>query len=413
MGKIKSPVMLDKTGKDLVDALHRQNLLLNIIAGGSIETTLSIEELGRIARTGNANKVLNVGDQIILPWTDKASNITYQVPHDIVHFGNATLRSGEQVPAIFLQWHYATPFGVQFDAREAMYVVPAGGLAAGTYTFNVPSAWNKILAGDYQFTTTVAHTEGQHFVLREAYVDVNAGLTGGYIDVYADGSSTTVIASYQISSGNSGTSLGQFKAAGDTNLWSMHAACYGYNRWAKSAIRQWLNSGANPEAWWASQHTYDRRPSELSTKHGFMSGYDEEFLKILSNVKVDTALNTVTDDSVEEDHLETTYDKFFLPALVNMHINPQLAGEGDIFDYWLTASQSSSPLAQGGTYPHMRTFAIENHTSPQFVRLRSASRGSALSAWGVYSSGVVNYIGAAVSYRCAPVCAVTGIPDIT
>lgn len=413
MSKIKAPMMLDKTGKDIVDALHRQNLLLNIIAGGSIETVLSIEELGRIARTGNADKVMNVGDQIILPWTDKASNITYQVPHDIVHFGNATLRSGEQVPAIFLQWHYSTPFGVQFDAREAMYVVPAGGLAAGTYTFNVPTAWSKILAGDYQFTTTAAHTEGQHFVLREAYVDVNTGLTGGYIDVYADGSSTTVIASYQISSGSSGTSLGDFKAAGDTNLWSMQAACYGYNRWSKSAIRQWLNSGANPEAWWASQHTYDRRPSELATKYGFMSGYDEEFLKILSNVKVDTALNTVTDDNIEDDDLETTYDKFFLPALVNMHINPQLAGEGDIFDYWLTASQSSSPLAQGGTYPHMRTFAIENHTSPQLVRLRSAHRGNASNTWNVNSSGRVNNGNATYSNRCAPVCAVTGIPDIT
>ena len=412
MSKIKAPVMLDKTGKDLVDALHRQNLLLNIIAGGSIETVLSIEELGRIARTGNANKVLNVGDQIILPWIDKASNITYQVPHDIVHFGNATLRSGEQVPAIFLQWHYATPFGVQFDAREAFYVVPAGGMAAGTYHFNVSTAYGQAATGNYQFSVSSALPEGTLLVFTTNYYE--SGLVNATIEAYASGIATSSIASMTVTSGSGGTDLGAFVAAGSTNLHSIQSSCWGYNRWAQSAIRQWLNSAAAPENWWTSQNSYDRRPSELATKHGFMSGYDEEFLKILSNVKVDTALNTVTDDSVEEDHLETTYDKFFLPALVNMHINPQLAGAGDVFDYWLTASQSSSPLAQGGTYPHMRTFAIENHTSPQVVRLRSAGRGVADSAWVVNSSGIVGSgSGAAGSSRCAPVCAVTGIPDIT
>ena len=407
MSKVKKPVILDDTGKEIVDVLHRQNLLLDVLANAAIESASSLKEIHNIVRSGNAAKVFNIGDQIIVPWTDKAANRTYQVPLDVVAFGNVDVMHASSIPAMFLQWHYCTPFGVQFDAKEAMYAVPAEGLAIGTYHFNVPTAWSKILVGDYQFTTTQAHTEGQQFVLRSAYVDIEGGLTNGYIDVYANGQSTEVIASYKITTGNAGTDLGAFKAAGDTNLWSMQCANYGYNRWSKSGIRQWLNSAAGIDAWWTQQGVYDRAPSELKTKHGFMSGFEDDFLEILQPIKVTTALNTVTDTGIEEDNLEDTFDTFFLPALVNENINPQLAGEGSTFDYWKKVSQSSTPLAQYGTYPQMRTYGIDNINTPQNVRLRSAIRGNAHHTWLVTSSGYVsNGYGATYSHRCAPVCAV-------
>jgi hypothetical protein len=401
MSKIKKPIVTDDTAKQIVDKLHTQNLLLNVIADSAIETAGSLDEIHRIVQSGNAAKVFNIGDQIIVPWKDKASNVTYQAPLDIVHFGNVTLQDGETVPAMFLQWHYCTPFGVQFDAREAFYVAPSGGLAAGTYTFNVPTAWSKILSGDYQFTVAEDLAEGTLLVLKEAYVDVNTGLAGGIINVFANGMATSPTTTITISTGSSGTSLGEFKAAGDTDLNSIQCANYGFNNWAKSAIRQWLNSDGAPEAWWSSKHAFDMRPAELATKHGFMSGFEDDFLATLKPIKVDTAKNTVNEDGA----LETTYDTFFLPALVNLHVNPQLSGEGDIFEYWKRISQSSTPLAQYGTYPQMRVYAIENHSSPQSVRLRSAGRGYAYGAWHVFSSGCVSYNSASYSYRCAPVCA--------
>ena len=48
-------------------------------------------------------------------------------------------------------------------------------------------------------------------------------------------------------------------------------------------------------------------------------------------------------------------------------------------------------MQQYKTYPQIRTFAIENHTSPQSVRLRSASRGGSSGTWYVYSGGYVSY----------------------
>ena len=50
----------------------------------------------------------------------------------------------------------------------------------------------------------------------------------------------------------------------------------------------------------------------------------------------------------------------------------------------------------------MITYAVENHASAQYVRLRSAYRGYASHVWIVYASGHVNSNGASHSLRFAP-----------
>ena len=137
-----------------------------------------------------------------------------------------------------------------------------------------------------------------------------------------------------------------------------------------------------------------------------MTGFDREFRDALKAVKVVTALNTVTDSTSANsiDPLETTYDRFFPLSLEQMSINPQLTGEGETCPYWKRASQMTTKMQQYQTYPQIRTFAIENHTSPQYVRLRSANRGDSYGAWCVTSSGGVLNRGAVTAGRCAPAC---------
>ena len=106
--------------------------------------------------------------------------------------------------------------------------------------------------------------------------------------------------------------------------------------------------------------------------------------------KVSTWKNTLTDNG-DTDGIEVTYDKVFLPSLEAMSINPQKAGEDDVWEYWKRASGMAEKMQQYKTYPQIRTFAIENHTSPQTVRLRSASRGNSGHAWCVGSGGSVGY----------------------
>ena len=135
-----------------------------------------------------------------------------------------------------------------------------------------------------------------------------------------------------------------------------------------------------------------------------MSGFEKEFLNCIQPIKVVTALNTVSDKADGE--TEVTYDTFFLPSLEQMYITPQLAGEGDVWEYWKRASGMSTKMQQWQTYPQIRTYAIESHTSAQHVRLRSAIRDYACHAWNVSSSGGVYGNYAVNALRCAPVCVI-------
>ena len=307
------------------------------------------------------------------------------------------------VPGMYLQWHYCTPFGIQFDQNEAFYKTD-GEMEAGTYNITVGVNWGtNCKSGEtYQFTLTKPVPAG--------------GLLAGFsgmpdqapanwkVSSYADGKSAA-IETVAVTLGNEGTSLGSFVPDGSEGLNSLHRLAYGYNRWSQSAIRQWLNSKETAGNWWTAQNDYDRAPDQLATKDGFMKGFDEEFLSCIQAVKVTTALNTVTDASVGE--TEDTYDKFFLPSLEQMYCVPQASGkEGDFWEYWKRASGFTTPMDQYGTYPQIRTCAIENHASPQYVRLRSANRGIGGYTWYVYASGFVSHGYATTAHRCAPVCVI-------
>ena len=144
----------DTTVKELVEQIKYGNALRAAEAADSLATLKGdFKGIQSLVRNGLASKVFEPGDQIVVPWTDKDSGKQYQVPMDIVHFGDVTLKDGEVVPGMYLQWHYATPYGVMFDAHEALYYA-AEELPAGAYTFNIPSAWSKAEAGDYTFTLT-------------------------------------------------------------------------------------------------------------------------------------------------------------------------------------------------------------------------------------------------------------------
>ena len=121
-------------------------------------------------------------------------------------------------------------------------------------------------------------------------------------------------------------------------------------------------------------------------------------MKALKTVKVVTYTNTVQDGG----EADITYDKVFLPSLEQLFINPQIAGEGTVHEYWQRRSGMKTKMQQYQTYPNMITYAVEDHTSPQIVRLRSAYRGYASHVWHVNPSGGVNGNLAWSAYRFSP-----------
>lgn len=405
MSKVTKPVVLDETAKQVVAQMQLQNEILTSLASGINYKPTSIKDVLNVVRAGQASKVFQVGDQIIVPWTDITTGQKYDVPLDIVSFGTSALQDGEELPSMTVQWHYATPFGVQFNQYQAFFYSTEE-LPAGTYNIEIGTSWGThcVAGKSYQFTLTKPVPAGGQL----------AGFRGAPDQapsswkVYSYNSKTAVdaIEIVAVTEGSSGTKLGVLKTGGDGKLNCLQRTAYGYNRWSQSAMRQWLNSDKGVGEWWTPQNDFDRCPDELATKAGFLTGFDADFLEILRPTKVVTALNTVTDSTSSNsvDPLETTYDKIYLPALEQMFIEPQLAGEGSTWDYWKRASNMTTKMKQYQTYPQIRTFAIENHTSPQTVRLRSANRGDSYGTWYVSSSGTVSDSAAIYAGRCAPAC---------
>ena len=352
-------------------------------------------QIQRDVNAGLASKLYPVGTQILDKWSKAAGGTEYSAPWDVVHhYANGDMA---------LDWHYALPDGVPFDAPEAIYYAPSGGLAAGTYHILIGTAygdgWSTSKA--IQFTLTEAMDEGDQLFINCGTNNANDPTNGRAWNVYAQGS-TTSKQNGTTSNGTGGTSLGTIGATNahktEGNLNAISRVVYGSGRWKESAIRQYLNSSAAAGAWWTPQNGWDRPPAEAATLRGFLAGFSEDFLSVLKTVDVVTALNTQCDYA---DNTETTQDKIFLPSMTEWYINPQYT-EGEEWDYYKELAEEAGltgKFQQYQTYEILKKYRVDSTTSAVYVWLRSCYRGSATSAWYVNGSGNVNNYGDACSAR--------------
>jgi len=402
-----------------VSALERQNLLLTQLIQSQSEATpiSTLNEIAEIVRRGEAPNVFSIGDQINVKWNNGQND--YILPFDIVHFGDVQLQDGETVPGMFIQSHYALE-GVQFDQNEAFYVVPAGGLAPGTYHFTMGNSWGShVVSGKvYQFTLAESYAEGDLLQLGTATSEtsglpdtapanwrVRTYKASGSIPAGSAANATEIVT---LTEGSGGTDLGTLSSStkyGTAGINNMQRSGYGYGRWSQSAIRQWMNSDAAAGAWFSPQNPYDRKPDQLAALRGMKAGFEEGFLNILKPVKVTTALNTVTDSDIGT--TEDTFDMFFLASLEQEYCVPQLAGaEGAYWEYWRRRLGVSTPQASGQVNANHIRYAYNAKSSPQHCRLRSAGRGFATSTWTVASSGSLGYGSATGADRAVPACVI-------
>ena len=362
-----------------------------------LENITTWDQISGLVRNGYAQKIFDFGDWINEKWTDTAATKEYEYPWRVNHFENVELEDGEIVQGMFLQAHYAHPFGVQFSQARAFLKCPDG-LTAGTYNVKLERDWGSNAKANtyWQFTLTKDVPKGGRLSGFIQMPDV-ASSNWKVISYAAD--AITKLETVPVTSGQDGTALGTLQyATRNGNLNSMQETAYGWNRWKTSALRQYLNSEQAKGKWWTPQDEWDIAPDQLATKDGFLCGMPADMLKALKTVKVVTYANTVQDGG----EADITYDRVFLPSLEQLFINPQIAGEGTVHEYWQRRSGMKTKMQQYQTYPRMISYAVENHTSPQYVRLRSAFRGNANSAWCVYSSGSVGGNGAWYAHRFSP-----------
>ena len=415
--EVNDPMLLDSTGQEIKGTieglgdkitaqLHKQNALLEVIARDSIKTITSdwagVQEL---VRDGYAPEIFDYGDKFVDVWKDTAAEKEYNFPWHVNHFDNVDLQDGETVPAMFIQAHFASPFGVQFSQCQAFYYAE-NGLPAGTYHLTNPDyTWgDNCKPGSYSFTLTQEVPAGGKLAGFKSMPD--SKMENWKVYSYA-ADSKTILETAPVISGALGTKLGDWPKYydGTSNINGIQRVAYGHNRWATSALRQFLNSDKGVGEWWTPQSKFDVAPNELTTKAGFLSGLPEGLKAILRPVKVVTFTNTVDGDDKTQVQ-DITYDKVFLPSLEQMYIKPQIAGEGNAHEYWKRVAGTSEPLAQYGTYPQYIHYAADNNVSAVSVRLRSARRGLSYNTWYVSTSGNVSNSSASYSYRFAPLVAI-------
>lgn len=348
-------IMTEGTLKRVLEKTQLQNAYLAAIAGadpGTV-TVSGWDSVSEIVRAGLAPKIFNIGDQFICPWVDKATEKAYSWVWDIVHMGQVTLEDGREVPGMYLQAHYLTPFAIQFDHEENERATEP--TFSGDYSY-----YTKNPDGLYKLEEVVV---GQQIPAEKEY----------YHSAIKD-------------------------ASGNICRW-------GYNRWSHSAIRQWLNSdSAEKGNWWKAKHLGDVAPNELKNRAGFLSGFEQDFLDVIKKVKIRTQLNTITDKDIGTD--EETVDLMFLPS------KEQLYGtlEGSIyndeaFEYYKQVAGFEAP--NNGNSTGRIKYKLDAQTSADWQWLRSPGRGNSCYALDCDGAGILNNIhGVFSSALCAPACVI-------
>ena len=120
-----------------------------------LENITTWDQISGLVRNGYAQKIFDFGDWINEKWTDTAATKEYEYPWRVNHFENVELEDGEIVQGMFLQAHYAHPFGVQFSQARAFLKCPDG-LTAGTYNVKLERDWGSNAKANtyWQFTLT-------------------------------------------------------------------------------------------------------------------------------------------------------------------------------------------------------------------------------------------------------------------
>lgn len=395
---VNVPTIEDKSFNDQMCLLNETLMRIADTQGGYQQ--LSWDGWKRAIDAGLVGNISPVGSQLSDEWY-KDANTHYSAPWDVVNIYD----SGD----VAIKQHYAMPDGIPFDEPEALYYAN-GTEVAGTYHFTIGTSygtgWDTSKA--IQITTNVDMAENDQIVINCGTNNANDPTDGRTWYMYAAGS-TTVKDTGTTSNGSGGTLLGGTSTSGvgytNGHVNAPQRIVYGYGRYSQSAIRQYITSRAAVGGWWVQKNPWDRPPAVAATLRGWAAGMTDELYDLLEPTEVVTAINTVEGSA---DTTETTYDKIFLPSLQEMYINPQLANvEGEDWEYYKDLAEEiglPGKFQQYQTYPELITYNVSNTTSPVYVWLRSAYRGSAYDAWVVTNSGYVSGNVAYNALRGCPAC---------
>lgn len=383
MSSITKPVLLDETGKRMVDEMRKQTVLMTKIAGGTSDGEMSWDDISYYVRNGLGPDMFRIGDQFIIPWKDKRPwdvvETSYNLTFDVVHHGKAILLDGSVVPAMYLQMHYALPIALEFDVPEGVRMQSNFDMFSSSYhyyTVNGNKYTEMKLGTDIPAASGDSYFESEHGVLYEA-VYFNANM---------------------LKQGNPSWDTSNIRAY----LTKTHKECEDpYN----------FDDNLHPK--WEGAYKGDNEPSWYQNHCTFLDGFDKEFQKILKPIKIETRdydISALSNSSLVK-KISVTYDKFFLPSREQMYLSTQTADRVDEepFEYWKTATELSAPLADFSSNDAYKFYDEENVTPSRSIMLRGVNGNTYMYMSklydGDYKSYDYNTYPRTLRY-CTPVCAI-------
>ncbi len=399
------------------DQFDTMNILLASIAsqqgGISIKNWADVQGL---VRQNLHSKAMAVADQ--LETTRNEKTLTF----DILDFDKHTPSNKYLSHSLALGLHNVFTYGtIPFCASQLMYYTE-GGLPAGNYKFTLDHAvygGGTQYDGTYMFTLTQAIPADGGFRhtnpiggWKEKYAQ--SDVIGNYITTYGARPQRTEVeknVAVKVWDGTTAcTDLGTFTArsltyhteadtanGGKRNFTERQA--YGSNRWRDSVYRQWLNSDAEavPSSdtttvsnWWKPATVFDRVPGGAKLA-GFLNGLDPEFVAVLGEIEVKTALCDC--DKVDGATYDITHDKVWLQSMTEIFgSNNNGIAEGSQLAYWVGASDADRIKYEGST--------------ARYWWLRSPYPTYALYVRDVDPSGVLYIYDAYVAYGVVPACCI-------
>lgn len=284
------------------------------------ETPTSWEDVQQIVRAGEASNVFSIGEQLVCNH-ETYGNLTW----DIIGFDHDTPSNSQYKHSMTLQMHDLWTSAMQYDAPEAMYYIDEAtypnGLDAGTYCFTLPN-YDATYGGGSTLNFTLANPVPVGGQIRFAWgykVQANTCKISTYETVGA----ATAIETVTVAEGEAGIAL---PALHDTevieNANCAHRIKYGSNNWAESALRQWLNTDAEGNAWWEPKSVFDR-PSSNVASAGFLKGLDPAFLNVIGEV------TKTTQQSISDGYgLNVSTERFFLLSRPEIYAGAERSADG-------------------------------------------------------------------------------------
>ncbi len=322
----------------------------------------------------NANMRANYPVKSQISVNYKGTNLAF----DVLDYDKHNLVDTDTAKTMCVCSHGVINYGTMpFCAPQLMYYTE-GGLPAGNYRFTLDHATyggGTQYDGTYMFTLTKAipadggfrHTNIGGYKTSYAQSDV----IGNYITTYGVRPKRTGIensVSVKVWDGTTAcTDLGTFTATSLTYYTEADTAnggkrnfterqAYGSNRWRDCVLRQWLNSDAEavPSSdtttvsnWWKPATVFDIVPRGAKLA-GFLNGLDPEFVAVLGEVEVKTALCNC--DRVDGATYDITYDKVWLQSVTEVFGNANNSiSEGVRLAYWNGSTDADRIKYNDGT----------------------------------------------------------------